>query len=128
MISILDEIIQTEHNYWFPLIYLTVFSILIILRKKWKRTGPTRKEYAIMLGMCIILVLVSYGIAAAIWGTSIYPQYPEFLPILTVSFILLIGTFCSSFLVIAFGTKKRTDSDSVEDIEHETYPLHASSQ
>ena len=112
MISIFDVGLQAETNYWSTLTYLTVFSILIILRKKWKRTGPIRKEYAIMLGMCIILLLVSYGLEAAIRGTGFYPQNLELLlPILTFSIILLIGTFWSSLLAIAFGTKKRTDSD-----------------
>ena len=86
-------------------IYVVSLVVLICLRDRWSRIGPTRKEFAIMVSTSIVF-LIPIIITVLLWYGGVIDSIDMSSPILILSLVLTLGTIYASVLIIAYGTKK----------------------
>jgi len=83
-------------------IFMVAFLILICLRDRRNRFGPTRREIGIIISIWI-LFLIPVIVAGLMWYGGLIGFDS---PILVIPIFFFVGTIYTLFLIIAYGTKK----------------------
>jgi ABC-type uncharacterized transport system permease subunit len=109
MMSVLDELIQRNPPSFLILLFILVV-ILAILRDELNRDGPTRRECAIMI-FVILMALIPVIVSLVLWGDEIPETWQ---PFVTGLALFLMASVYLSFLITAFGTKKKVETTAVQ--------------
>jgi hypothetical protein len=85
-------------------VYVILLLVLICLREKRKRTGPTRKEMVLMISICALFVIPIIGINLLMIAGLISPIVMNSLVLIPIAMFLIV--LYSLILIAVYGTKK----------------------
>ena len=83
-------------------IYVAILLVLICLRDRWKRTGPTWRESAIMISICTVFVIPILVINLLVNAGLVEPDSP----IVIVPIAMFLIVLYSVILIAVYGTRK----------------------
>ena len=101
------DVISPSSGTWLGgigVIYIAILLVLICLRDRWTRSGPTRKEILIMTSICVVFFIPVSIIILLVVAGMIEPIEMNS-PIVIVPIAMFLIVLYSSILIAVYGTK-----------------------
>ena len=109
MIPFLDVALEPIIS-WPSLVFWAVLFILIYLRNRWNRIGPTPRQSLILIFILILSVIPFLLLLMLLYQGMLFPD-----ALILIAFLIPFVTFYLLAFIAAFGTKKEMNLETITD-------------